>query len=70
MNDLTYLAQKVWTARSFEDKQIHLLEMIELFQHKKQQAQFRRKAKEAFSPKELDWIAKNIALANMKVISK
>ena len=67
MRDLTELAQKVWAAKSFEDKSVHIEKMINEFQHKKMQAKFRAEAKRAFSPKELDWLAKNIALADIKV---
>jgi hypothetical protein len=70
MKDLTEVAQKVWNARTFEEKAVHIEEMISEFQHKKMQAKFRAEAKAAFSPKELDWLAKNIALADMRVIAK
>lgn len=67
MRDLTELAQKVWAAKSFEDKAVHVAKMINEFHHKKMQAKFRAEAKRAFSPKELDWLAKNISLADIKV---
>ena len=67
MRDLTELAKRVWNARSFEDKSVHIEEMINEFQHKRMQAKFREEAKRAFSPKDLDWLAKNIALADIKV---
>jgi hypothetical protein len=60
MRDLTELAQKVWAAKSFEGKAVHIKKMIDGIKCKNTKSKFSKAALQAFSPKELDHLANRI----------
>ena len=68
MNDLNTLAQQVWSASLVEQKKIILFKMIDDFKYKAKIEQFRWKIEKYNNGNQLDLLASNIALADIKVI--